>query len=88
MILKKKHVSDKPMSIQFNSDMTIDETAVITNCSNSKGVVSDETILANHPWVKNVNEELNKLKKQREEMNPFKDKIPTVEDDDEEDTVL
>ena len=68
--------------------MTIDETAVITNCSNSKGVVSDETILANHPWVKNVNEELNKLKKQREEMNPFKDKIPTVEDDDEEDTVL
>ncbi len=82
LTLKKKHISDKPMSIQFNADMTIDETAVITNCSNSKGVVSDETILTNHPWVKNVGEELDRLKKQNEEMNPFKDKIPTVEDDD------
>lgn len=82
LALKKKHISDKPISIQFNADMTIDETAVITNCSNSKGVVSDETILTNHPWVKNVGEELDRLKKQNEEMNPFKDKIPTVEDDD------
>lgn len=75
--MKNIPISDKPMSIQFNSDMTIDESEIITNCSNSKGVISDETILTNHPWVQNVNEELERLKMQKEETNPFKDKVPT-----------
>lgn len=34
--------------------------------SQSKGVISDETIVANHPWVEDVAEELDRLKKQEE----------------------
>lgn len=34
---------------------------------NSKDVVSDETILKNHPWVDNLEDELKKIKEQKEE---------------------
>lgn len=34
---------------------------------NSKGVISDETIVANHPWVDNLELEMERLKKEREE---------------------
>ena len=60
--------------------MKSDETETITNCSNSRGVISDETILANHPWVKDAEEELKKLKEQSDENNPFKDKVLVKED--------
>lgn len=33
----------------------------------SKDVISDETILKNHPWVENSEDELKKLKAQKEE---------------------
>lgn len=34
--------------------------------SQSKGVISDETIVANHPWVEDVAEELDRLMKQEQ----------------------
>lgn len=45
--------------------MIVNETETITNCMNSEGVISDETIIANHPWTKEVNKEIeNKVKDQ------------------------
>ena len=41
------------------------ETAQIA--SESKDVISDETILRNHPWVENPEEEIKKLKQQKED---------------------
>lgn len=64
-------ITDKEVDIIFNRDMEINETEVIENCNNSKGVVSDETILANHPWVKDVEDEMKKLKEQDKENEPF-----------------
>ena len=34
---------------------------------NTKEVISDETIIANHPWVEDVAQELDRLAKQKEE---------------------
>lgn len=42
----------------------------------SKGIISDETIVKNHPWVDNPEDEIKSLKKQKQENLPFQDKIP------------
>lgn len=64
------------LDILFNRDMEINEAEVIENCQKSKGVISDDTIIANHPWVKDVEKEKEALKEQKQENLPFKDKVP------------
>lgn len=53
--------------IVFNTDIIINESEVINDAKNSIGIISDETIIANHPWVVDSVEELNKLQKQKED---------------------
>lgn len=55
------------VDIIFNRDILISEGEVIDNCQKSVGVLSDETIVANHPWVDDPQAELERLKKQKEE---------------------
>ena len=55
------------VDIIFNRDILISEGEVIENCSKSVGVLSDETIIANHPWVDDPQAELERIKKQKEE---------------------
>lgn len=71
------------LDIIFNRDMEINESEVIDNCQKSKGVVSDDTIMANHPWVKDIEVEKELLDKQRQESLPFQDKVPVGEEDEE-----
>lgn len=47
----------------FNRDTLINETDSINNCQNSVGIISDETIVANHPWA--TKDELEKIKTER-----------------------
>ena len=42
----------------FNRDMMMNEGAVIDNCVKSLGILSRETVIANHPWVDDVMGEL------------------------------
>lgn len=56
--------SDQEITITFNRDIAINESQAITDCQNSKGVISDETIVANHPWTKNLEEELARIKEE------------------------
>lgn len=58
---------DEEFEIVFNSDGIVNESEVITDAKNSVGLVSDETILANHPWVTDVQEEMDKVTKENEE---------------------
>lgn len=48
----------------FNRDIIINESEVIENASKSTGQISDETIVANHPWVTDVQVELKRIKEQ------------------------
>lgn len=50
----------------FNRNMLVNETDTIANVKNSAGLLSEETLLANHPWVDDVQEELNRLEAQRQ----------------------
>ncbi|NFG22681.1 phage portal protein [Clostridium botulinum] len=54
------------VTITFNRDILINETESISNCQNSVGILSDETIVGQHPWVKDVNKELERKKKEQE----------------------
>lgn len=67
---------DVPVELIFNKNIKINETETITNCVNSKGVISNKTIMANHPWVKDPVEEQEQLDKEKEEFGLNFDKIP------------
>jgi len=55
------------VDIIFNRDMLISESEVIDNCQKSVGLLSDQTIIAMHPWVSDAQAELERVKKQRDE---------------------
>lgn len=57
----------------MNRDGIINETDAITNCKNSMGIISEQTIVANHPFVTDVDQELAQLKAERAEEKPADD---------------
>lgn len=59
--------TETEFDIVFNTDIIINESEVIADARNSAGIISDETILANHPWVSDVLQEQERLTKQKEE---------------------
>ena len=65
--------TDEPVEFVFNRDIFINEDAKIDNCVKSVGVISNKTILSRHPWVTNVNHELQQIEEDKqaelEEMN-------------------
>lgn len=50
----------------FNRDMLMDEGQIIENCQKSIGILSDETIIGQHPWIDDPVLELERLQKQKE----------------------
>lgn len=71
-IMKFLNIADwktKPITQTWTRNMISNdlENAQIANESKSSETISDETIVKNHPWVENPEEELKKLKLQKEE---------------------
>jgi len=60
----------------FNRDVQINESETIINIQNSKGIISDKTLVANHPWINDVEQELEQIEKERKSDEPpmFADK--------------
>ncbi len=77
---------DETITVIFNRDMMMNEGEIINNCRNSVGILSDETIIGQHPWVDDPQLEMNRLKKQKkteQEYNPFNDTSPLSNNGDE-----
>lgn len=53
------------VTVIFNRDVLINESDVIENIVRSEGLLSRETLIANHPWVDDVAGELRKLRQER-----------------------
>ena len=68
------------MKWKFNRDMAINESEIIKNCNDSKGMISDKTILSHHPYVSDVEDEIEKLEVQKKEQEPKWDAVPPVKD--------
>lgn len=64
--ITKQTVSDKEIEIVFNRDIQINETEAIENCSKSVGVISNETIISNHPWVTNLDDEIKQIEEEKQ----------------------
>ncbi|MCF6466358.1 phage portal protein [Clostridium sp. Cult2] len=64
LTLTKETVSDKEITIVFNRDIAINESQAITDCQNSKGTISDKTIISMHPWVEDVDEEIEQIEEE------------------------
>lgn len=65
-ILNTKHINiDNNVDIIFNRDILINESEVIENCVKSQGILSEETIVAQHPWTVDVSQEMEKLNRER-----------------------
>lgn len=70
---------NEDVTIIFNRDILINESEAIANCQASVGILSNETIIGQHPWVDDPQLELQRLeaekKKAQEELesqyNPF-----------------
>lgn len=63
----KGNFEGEDVTIIFNRDIIMNESEVIDNCQKSVGILSDETIIGQHPWVDDPQREMERLKKQKEE---------------------
>ncbi|MDD2401684.1 MAG: phage portal protein [Clostridia bacterium] len=64
LTITKQIASDKEIKILFNRNIAINESQVITDCQNSMGVISKKTIIENHPFVEDVDEELKQIEEE------------------------
>ncbi len=55
------------VNIIFNRDILINESEAIANCVSSVGILSDETIVGQHPWIDDPQAELERLEKQKKQ---------------------
>ncbi|MGV8153417.1 MAG: phage portal protein [Alkaliphilus sp.] len=80
----KGDFENENVNIIFNRDILINEADSITNCKDSVGIgiISNKSITAKHPWVSDVAEELERIKKEKEEqmseMDNYKKTFPDV----------
>jgi hypothetical protein len=45
----------------FNTDVSVNEAETIQMCADSKDMLSQRTVLANYPWVKSVDDEIERI---------------------------
>lgn len=79
-ITEKKDHDYKDLTFTFNKSMLTNEAEQIEMGQNSTTIVSKETILENHPWVKDVELEMRRLE---EEAIRFGESLPPLNEDDE-----
>jgi len=63
----KGDFEQEEVTVIFNRDILINESEAIENCTKSGGIISNETIVEQHPWTKDADAELERLKKEKEE---------------------
>lgn len=69
---------NEEVEVIFNRDILINETEVIDNCQKSTGVLSDETIVASHPWVDDTAKEMERLAQQKEDSMEYANAFPAA----------
>lgn len=74
-IKENKDFSENEIEFVFNKTMTVNEKELIDNCNSSVGILSKATILANHPYVRDVEDEQEKIRKEEENEENEYDKV-------------
>ena len=84
---------NEKVTFTFNRSTLMNEADIIANCNNSSALLSQETILAHHPWVTDPKDELDRLNEERNSkqaeydniFSPFKNDNDDTIDDNEDD---
>ena len=58
---------NEKLEILFNRDMMVNDSQVIADLNASAGILSKRTLISLHPWVTDVDAELEQLKKEEQE---------------------
>lgn len=64
---KMGNFEGEELTVIFNRDMLMNEVDIINNIKNSVGILSKETLIAQHPWVNDVVAELKRLEKEQQQ---------------------
>ena len=59
--------TEREFDIVFNMDLPVNETDIINNARNSVELISKRTILENHPWVTDVEEEMARIDEEKQQ---------------------
>lgn len=59
--------TEREFDIVFNMDLPVNETDIINNARNSVELISKRTILDNHPWVTDVEEEMARIDEEKQQ---------------------
>jgi len=66
---------DEPVEVIFNRDILINEKESIENCIASMNILSEQTVIEQHPWTKDVQKEMERRKaeqaEQKEAADPY-----------------
>ena len=76
-----EYIGYEDVDIVWNTDRPVDDASIIQAIVSSRGLLSDRTLIEQHPWVDDVDEELRRLEEQN--TSGFNDLMET-EDPDEE----
>lgn len=58
---------NEPVKIIFNRDIMINETQVIEDIAKSVGILSNETLVAQHPYIDDPKREMDRIKTEKEQ---------------------
>jgi SPP1 family phage portal protein len=65
-------------NVIFNRDILINESESIDNCSKSVGILSNETIVSQHPWTSDVKMELKRIEEEKTQQQSEMDQYRTA----------
>ena len=60
------YFSTEKVDFIFNRDILINETEAIANCAASVGLLSTKTIIAQHPWIDDPQQEMERLEEEKQ----------------------
>ena len=59
-----EYIGYEDVDIVWNTDRPVDDASIIQAIASSRGLLSDRTLIEQHPWVDDVDEELRRLEEQ------------------------
>ena len=63
----KGNFFDEEVEIIFNKDQIVNESEIINDLKNSVGIISNQTLVKNHPYIDDLQEELELIKNEKQE---------------------
>lgn len=65
----RKDLALDGFSATFNKSMLVNDKEIVDMARESKGIISDKTIISNHPWVNNPDEEIKQMEEEEKKKN-------------------